>query len=547
MPKSHRSTGLIATGVQLAKKMGATGLNLFNHVAPESVSKLTQAPEQAHVIEGQAQEKSAFKQQGADKKYYERPQQMLREHIPQVSSQLLGRHYQKMNHITSFIAPDFNDRVSDYVFERLNSAVSQLSSCGGLLKEVGAKDLEELAKDPERSARISMALSNQNKFWAATQGGVTGVAGVVGAALDVPFSIALALRGIYQTGRAYGFELNSEDHNVVEYIFKQIDLSSVAEKQALLAVIRSVSQMLKNQDVQQLQQLLGSSNNPEYLLKWLQDDQGEARWAWLKHLPQTRFLSKLTPLASAGVGASYSIKLVTEATSHAEHVFSQARQYILQHPAQELDPLSAYEQSQALIAGASPLLHAPAAEQVDVKQHAATESSQAVSQASAASENDVISTVDVTQKPAQSSTPSEDAPTEQALAQSLEQEIHQDLLDLAEEHVQSDVAQTETSVALQADKSSDSVSESTASVAETSANEKKSSQNSAVTQQNKPLTAAGKPQDNAEQTAKQGSLAEQDSASSNRKKPSKSPRSRAKTSQSAAHKNTQSDTGSNKK
>ncbi len=548
MPKSHRSSGLIATGVQLAKKMGATGLNLFNHAAPDSVSKLNQAPEQEHVIEGQAQEKSTLKQQGSDKKHYERPQQMMREHIPQLSSQLLGRHYQKVNHIASFIAPDFNDRISDYLFEHLNDAVSQLSSCTGLLKEVGAKSLDELAKDPERSARISMALSNQNKFWAAAQGGVSGVAGVFGAALDVPFSIALALRGIYQTGRAYGFELNSEDHNVVEYIFKQIDLSSVAEKQAVLAVIRSVSQMLNNQDMQQLQQLLGSSNNPEYLLKWLQDEQGQAKWAWLKQIPQPRFLSKLAPLASAGVGASYSIKLVNQATTQAEHVFSQARQYLLQHPTLELDPLSAYEQSQVLIAGASPLLQAPiqapdqqairAGNDVDVND--VTEPAQARSKAP---ENDVIIDVELTEKPSQDPVASDDAQAEQELAQ----KIHQELSDLAQENIHATAEQAQTSVVTQAAKTDDSVTQSAASITETSANEKKSTENSSLAQENQPTTTV---ENQPTQTQTQGKAAQSatpKSATASSKKSSKSPRSQAKRSENAAQKNTQSDTQSHKK
>lgn len=94
---------------------------------------------------------------------------------------------------------------------------------------------------------------------------MTGAVGGVGAIIDVPTSLALALRSVYHTGRAYGFELQAKDHTVVEYIFKQIDLGTVAEKQALIAAIRTFAGVLQTHNVNQLQQLLGSANDAELL------------------------------------------------------------------------------------------------------------------------------------------------------------------------------------------------------------------------------------------------------------------------------------------
>ena len=333
-----QSRSLISNVFGVAKKLSATGLSVMNHVAPGTVSKLTQAPEASQVIQGSARTKGVF-----EKKQYDNPQQMMREHLPKVSSQLLGRHYKKMNQVVSFISPDLNDKLSDYVFDKLNDAVSQLTSVEGLLKEVGAKSLEELTKDPERAARISQALANQNKIIAALQGAVTGSTGVIGAALDVPTSLALALRSIYHTGRAYGFELKVEDQNIVEYIFKQLDLGTVAEKQALLATFRTLSQVAQTHNMSQLQQLLGSSNDTEMLKKMLTNDDGSFKWAWMNNIPQMGFISRLTPLASIGISAIYSWKLVDDATDHAKVVFHGARQYILQHPENDLDALTAYE------------------------------------------------------------------------------------------------------------------------------------------------------------------------------------------------------------
>ena len=333
-----QSRGLISNAFGVAKKLSATGLSVMNHVAPGTVSKLTQAPEASQVIQGSARTKGVF-----EKKQYDNPQQMMREHLPKVSNQLLGKHYKKVNQVVSFLSPDLNDKLSDYIFDKLNDAVSQFTSVEGLLKEVGAKSLEELAKDPERAARISQALANQNKIIAALQGAVTGSAGVIGAALDVPISLALALRSIYHTGRAYGFELKAEDQNIVEYIFKQLDLGTIAEKQALLATVRTLSQVAQTHNMSQLQQLLGSSNDTEVLKKLLANDDGSFKWAWMNNIPQFGFISRLTPLATIGISAVYSWKLVDDATDHAKVIFNGARQYILQHPEDDLDALTAYE------------------------------------------------------------------------------------------------------------------------------------------------------------------------------------------------------------
>ncbi|WP_445115068.1 EcsC family protein [Acinetobacter sp. WZC-1] len=322
------SRGLISSAFGVAKKFSAVGLNALNHVAPGTVSTF-QASDKAQVLEGEVREKAAF-----EKKHYDHPQQMMREHLPKVSSQLFGRHYKRVNQIASFISPQLNDKLSDYFFDQLNDFVSKLSSVDALLRETGVQNLSELVQDPARSRRITRTIASQNKLIAGLLGALSGGGGVIGAAIDVPASIALALRSIYQTGRAYGFELKPDDHEVVEYIFKQIDLGAVAEKQALLAVVRNVASMTQTHDVSQLQQLLGSGNNTEILRRWFFSEDGTAKWSWLGHVPRLNGLSRLTPLVSMGISAVYSWKLVDDATDQADRVFSLARQYLLQHPGQ---------------------------------------------------------------------------------------------------------------------------------------------------------------------------------------------------------------------
>ncbi len=358
---NKQSRGLISSAFGIAKKIGTTGFNVLNHVAPGTVSKMTNTPKETDVIQGTAQETQN------PKKVYDNPQAMMRDHIPLVSRQLLGKHYSKINNVTSFISPELNNKLADYFFDKLNGFVSELSSVDGILKEVGAKDLKELAQNPARSGRISQAFENQNKRYAVIQGAVTGLSGVIGAAIDVPTSIGLALHSIYQTGRAYGFELKTGDgQEIVEFIFKQIDLGTVAEKQALLVAVRAVANLLQTHDVNQLQQLLGSSNDVEYLKKWIGNDDGSFKWEWLNNVPQLSIVAKLTPLAGAGIGAYYSLKLLNDATTKAQTVFANARDYINQHPDEDLDIIQAFEkfhQKQQSIS----LLDAPISENNEAK------------------------------------------------------------------------------------------------------------------------------------------------------------------------------------
>lgn len=355
---NKQSRGLIFNAFGVAKKLSSTGFDLINHVAPGSISKINQPISDRRILTGTASEKNM-----SDRSKYENPQQIMRDHVPKLTQQFLGRHYSRVNQVASFISPNLNDKISDFFFDQLNHFASEISSVDHVLKEVGAKALTDLAQDPARSARISQALANQNKILAVAQGALTGATGVIGTAIDIPASLALTLRVIYQTGRAHGFELDrAKEQQVVEYVFKQVDLGSVAEKQTLLVALRTISSMLETQDTQQLQKLLGSSNDTEVLKKWLSNEDGSFKWSWLSHVPNISILSKLTPVAGAGIGAIYSWKLLEDANQKAQLVFSQAQQYLLQHPDEKLDVVAAYEKSLDLLAQGTPLVTAPQVE-----------------------------------------------------------------------------------------------------------------------------------------------------------------------------------------
>ena len=352
---NKQSNGLIPNAFGVAKKFRSTGLDLLNHVAPDSVTKALKPSNSDQVIDGSAKTKSAF-----SAKKYDNPQQMLREHLPNVSRQLLGRRFNTVNNVAHFVSPDLTEKVSNYFYDRLNQFSNQTSSVDAILNEAGAKDLEELTQDVDRSKRISQALGEQNKWIATVQGAVSGASGMLGTAIDIPASLLMALRTIYQVGRSYGFDLSKEDdQEIVQHIFRQIDLSLIAEKQTLLLGLKALSNTLKTHDISQLQAMLGSDNDVSAIKQWLSRHEGEAKWEWMNHLPKISILerlTKLTPLASAGIGAVYSHRFVEDVNQKAQEAFSHARQYLVQHQDSQLSPYAAYEKAVSLLQQATPKL-----------------------------------------------------------------------------------------------------------------------------------------------------------------------------------------------
>ena len=346
---NKHSLGFLSNAFGVAKKISTAGIGMLEHAAPNSLTQMMQPAKNDQVIEGSARDSDARKSSK-----YDKPQDMLREYFPNVSKQLLGNRYSQINRVANFVSPQFSDRLSEYFFEQLNQFTSNISSVDTVLDQAGAKNLEELTKDVNRSQRISQALAEQNKWMASAQGAISGATGVIGSAVDVPLSLVMSLRMIYQVGRAYGFELNKQtEQDVVQFVFKQIDLGKIAEKQSLLMALKALSNMLQTQDISQLQQMLGSSSDMDTVKKWLANDEGEMKWAWLNHLPKISLLSKLTPVAGAGIGATYSWKLIEDVNQKAQQIFSHARSYLQQNEGSELSPIAAYEKSVALLAQAS--------------------------------------------------------------------------------------------------------------------------------------------------------------------------------------------------
>lgn len=408
---NNQSDNLFSQVFGVAKKLSSTGLSILQQSQSGDVSKVIEPIPAGKTVEGRSRTKSPF-----EVEQYESPQQMLREQLPKVTRQVFGRHFTKVNGVATFLSPDWDQKVSGYLFDWLNDFSSKSTLTEKILEEAGAKDLFELTKDTGRSQRLSQALIEQNKLIATIQGAITGVSGVVGAAVDVPVSLVLVLRTIYQTGRSHGFDLQEvTDQDVVEFIFKEVDISLIAEKQTLLLALKTLRNMLETQDIHQFQQVLGSTTDFDTLKNWLVDEDGEFKWAWLNRIPKLSAFGKVTPVAGAVLSAVYSWKLQEDVGHKAQAIFGAARHYLNEHPSEHLSPLQAYYAAVTLIQKASPrLLSVGEDSNIHAAHHQKVEN------------HDVISKVSIVLKPTESKKSEE----------KIQENVHQGIEQLADKHVE---------------------------------------------------------------------------------------------------------------
>lgn len=317
----------------VAKKLSTSGLKVLNQMNSQQLQRsqtstktVSEVPSETTFLSFTAQD----------------PQQLIRVHFPNISKQVFGKHYERVNQVVQFLSPLSMDEVSDYCFQKLHVLSDHLSTVEKILEQTGAQSLTELAGDISRSGRISQALTEQNKWIAGVQGALSGATGLLGLGADIPASLVLALRTIYQIGRAHGFELQQQDQDVVQYIFQQIDLQQIVEKQSLLLGLRTLDDLLVDNDLTSLQHLLGSNNDDEWLKELLFNEKHEFKWQWMNALPKVSALHQITPLISASVSAMYSWQFIADTGQKAQYVFSIARDYLLQHADQNLTVLAAY-------------------------------------------------------------------------------------------------------------------------------------------------------------------------------------------------------------
>lgn len=307
-----------------AKSLAETGQHIIKQLAKESVSRLNETPDKNSVITMNATNQSLKKSNSTPAT----ASQLMRQQLPGLTRQLLGKRFNTVNKIAGLVMPEGSfDKASDQVLELLADFSSLISNSDHILDEAGVESLEKLQGDTERSGRLARALAEKNRYIAIAQGAISGATGVVGAASDIPFSLILALRTVYLTGRAYGFDLDQpEDRALVFDALSKADLSLITEKQAILLGLRTLGSTLETGNIQSLQSLVGSTNDFEPLLKFLSDTNGQLKWKVSPAL-----ISKVAPAVGGVVGALYNARLLKEVSESANTVFAQARQQALGH------------------------------------------------------------------------------------------------------------------------------------------------------------------------------------------------------------------------
>lgn len=306
------------------KNLSDISQNLMKQLAKDSVSRLTKIPEQQSVINMKTDLNNEA--QALAKSSSNNASQLFRQQLPGLTRQLLGKRFQTVNKLANMVMPTGTfDKASDQILELLADFASTVSNAKDILEEAGVESLAELQKDTGRSGRLARALGEKNRYIGMAQGAISGATGVVGAASDIPLSMILIFRTVYLTGRSYGFELDKpQDRHLIFDALSNADLTLIAEKQAILLGLRSLSTMLDTGNLQSLQTMLGSNHDVDPLIKFLSDENGQLKWRL-----SPAIINKITPLVGGAVGAIYNARLLKEVSDSASQVFEQARQQAL--------------------------------------------------------------------------------------------------------------------------------------------------------------------------------------------------------------------------
>lgn len=321
-----------------SKKITTLGQKSVQKMTKSSVEKYQPRASKGQVVEGQARQREFFDTD------YQDIQQLFRHQFPTLTKQLLGKRYNSINKMSHFILPNGMDQAADEVLELLSEFAGQWANTERVLTATGVDSIQALQGDVARSARAAGALKEVTKMIAAAQGGISGVLGLVGSAIDLPMSVIFPLKTIYEIGHVYGFELdNEEDIQAVHHVLTQADLGLIAEKQTLFLALRSLKQVLDSGDYQQMQSFLSSHYSIEQFYQNLVDTDGEYKWPALNVLTKFKLLKYATPILGGAVGIVYNLRLIEEVAEQANDIFATARSYMLAHPAhQEITIMQAY-------------------------------------------------------------------------------------------------------------------------------------------------------------------------------------------------------------
>lgn len=135
------------------------------------------------------------------------------------------------------------------ILDAANLLAIEITDVGGILDEGGVCKICDLKnKNLELSDKIANRIHNWAIGLSATEGGVTGTAGILGLAADIPAVITLALHTIHKVGLCYGYECRSEmDKNFALAILSASGANSVSEKIGAMTALSSIKVTIAKQ------------------------------------------------------------------------------------------------------------------------------------------------------------------------------------------------------------------------------------------------------------------------------------------------------------
>ncbi len=302
---------------QLFNKMPQKAKNQFLHLSQRARQLADQAGEKLGDLSQFDQTKKTTIQQGIAAHNAHRSIQTIRQQLPAMFGLGSIKGGKTLERFGGSVLPDsFKDGVTEFSLDRLAQLAQYLSDSDLPLLHGDTATPRTLARADE----LADLVADRNRLLAAAEGGATGLFSLAGMLLDLPLSLVIALRTIYQTAECYGQDLSGEDGLQQIYaILASIDYSSVGQKQTVMAGVASLNAVAASQG--------GLIGVLPKLLKSLGDNPLTERVAkplLTKLSTRVGFVTRLLPVIGAVTGASYNTQMINSVAAVAQQVFRTA-------------------------------------------------------------------------------------------------------------------------------------------------------------------------------------------------------------------------------
>lgn len=320
----------------IRKKAPAQAKALLNHIGQSARYWADQAGGKLGELSNFDATKQTTLQQGIAAHNTYRSIQTIRQQLPAMFGLGSLKGGKTLERLSSRVLPErVKDGVTEFSLDRLAELAKYLSDSELPLLHAETATPRTLARADE----LADLVADRNRLLAAAEGGATGFFSLAGMLLDLPLSLVIALRTIYQTAECYGQDLSGEEGLQQIYaILASIDYSNVAEKQTVMASFASLNAVAAHHGGR-----IGLLPN---LLKSIADHpitEHVAKPLLTKFGTKIGFVTRFLPVLGAVAGASYNTQMINSVAAVAQQVFRAAyeQQYGLERAIdpEELQPI----------------------------------------------------------------------------------------------------------------------------------------------------------------------------------------------------------------